>query len=84
MGRGDMVVYKWIFGALFISSKIYAVVGFKMLIYDGEIWGSAEMTVEITVIWNVTPYSVIDLLRNVRSYPSEYTVPHPRRRLLSN
>ena len=84
MGAGDMVVYKWIFGALFLSSKIYAVIGCKMLIYVGEIWRSAEMTVEITVIWNVTPYSVVDLRRNVGSYLPEYTMPHPRRRLLSN
>jgi len=36
MGRGDMVVYKWIFGAIFLSSKIYAVIRFKMLIYDAQ------------------------------------------------
>jgi hypothetical protein len=57
---------------------------FKMLIYVGEIGGSAEMTVEITVKLNVTPYSVVDLRRNVGSYPPDYMVPYPRRRLLSN
>ena len=68
----------------FLSSKIYAGVGFIMPIYVSEIWGSAERTVEIIVIWNVTPYSLVGWRRNVSSYQPDYTVPHPRRRLLSN
>jgi len=42
------------------------------------------MTVEITVKLNVTAYNVVDLRRNVGSYPPDYMVPYPRRRLLSN
>jgi len=66
----------------FLSSKIYAGVGFIMPIYVSEIWGSAERTVEIIVIWNVTPYSLVGWRRNVSSYQPDYTVPHPRRRLV--